>query len=215
MERTPRDVPVLVKAIGLLLAATACALPQSPRTPPLAAAQSAAAKDDAEQLVKVEKLKVDGSRLDPSSVQMLTGLRLGQQINETSLRKAIQRMLDSGLVKNVDYSYESMSSPTSVLLELRIVDETPLLPASIELPGVEPEDVWAYLKGVDPLFTRELPRTQKGIAFYIRYIERYLFTLKRQDRVATVITADESGDASGIVFVPASLLGLPQPRTKQ
>ena len=190
----------------------ACALPQSRAASP--AAISDPAPGDAEQLVRVEKLKVEGSRLEPVSVQMLTGLRQGQQINESSLRKAIQRMLDSGLVKNVDYSYESMSSPASVLLELRIVDETPLLPATIELPGLEPEDVWAYLKGIDPLFTRELPRTQKALAFYTRYIERYLFSLKRQDRVATVITAGESGDASGIVFVPASLLGLPQPRKK-
>jgi hypothetical protein len=146
---------------------------------------------------------------------MLTGLRLGQQINETILRKAIQRMMDSGLVKNVDYSYESASSPTSVQLELKIVDELPLLPAAIELPDVEAEDVWAYLKSVDPLFTRDMPRTQKAIAFYIRYIERYLFSVKRQDRVATVITANESGEASGVVFVPASLLGIPQPRKKQ
>jgi hypothetical protein len=208
MERTPRASSVFFQAIAVLLAVAAYAEPQASRRPTPAPA------NDAEQLVKVEKLQVRGSRLEPSSVQMLTGLRLGQQINETSLRKAIQRMLDSGLVKNVDYSYQSMSSPTSVLLELRIIDESPLLPASIELPGVEPENVWAYLKGVDPLFTRELPRTQKALAFYTRYVERYLYTLRRQDRIASVITADDSGNASGIVFVPASLLGTPQFRKK-
>jgi hypothetical protein len=70
--------------------------------------------------------------------------------------------------------------------------------------------VWAYLKGIDSVFTRELPRTQKAIAFYTRSIERYLASQRRTVRVATVITADAEGNASGIVFVPASLLGTPQ-----
>lgn len=64
--------------------------------------------------------------------------------------------------------------------------------------------------GIDPVFTRELPRTQRALAFYTRYIERYLASQRRTLRIATVITADASGNASGIVFVPASLLGTPQ-----
>lgn len=205
---TWRAVWVLFPVLALTRSSPAIA-----QTPPTRVTVQVPASDG-ERLVKVEKIRVEGSRLEASSVQMLTGLRPGQQINETSLRKAIERMLDSGLVKNVDYSYESMSSPRSVLLELRIEDESPLLPASIQLPGVEQENVWAYLKSVDPLFTRELPRTQKALAFYTRYMERYLYTLRRQDRIASVITADDSGEASGIVFVPASLMGTPQFRKK-
>ncbi|MEQ1946056.1 MAG: hypothetical protein ABL995_02640 [Bryobacteraceae bacterium] len=204
----------------VLIFIAAGALGQAPKSGPrpTPASQPAAispSSDDGDQLVKIEKLQVTGSRLEASSVQMLTGLRIGQQINEAILRKAIQRMTDSGLVKSVNYSYESASSPTSVLLELTIADEAPLLPATIQLPGVEAENVWAYLKGIDPLFSRELPRTQKALAFYVRYIERYLFTLKRQDKVVTVITASDNGEASGIVFVPASLLGLPQFNNKK
>jgi hypothetical protein len=195
----------------LTLAPICIGFAQTPR--PASIAQTAPA--DADELVKIERFKIEGSRFEESSVRMLTGLRIGQEINEAILRKAIERMTDSGLVKSVDYSYESASSPTSVLLELTIADETPLLPASIQLPGVEAENVWAYLKGIDPLFTRELPRTQKALAFYIRYIERYLFTLKRQDKIATVITANDAGEANGVVFVPASLLGLPQFKKKQ
>ncbi len=194
-------------ASGLLLAALLSA-----QSSPSAA--SVAALDDSEELVLIEKLAVEGSRLEPRSVQMLTGLRPGQQINEASLRKAIQRMTESGLVKNVDYSYESLSGPTSVALQLRIVDETPLLPASIQLPDVDAEDLWAYLKNVDPVFTRELPRTQKAIQFYIRYIERYLANQRKPLRVASVITGDGTGNANGIVFVPSDLLGIPRPQKK-
>ena len=183
-------------------------LAQSPSSPSL----SHPALDDSEELVRIEKIAVTGTRLNPRSVQMLTGLRPGQQINESSLRKAIQRMTESGLVKNVDYAYESLSGPTSVAVQLTIVDEAPLLPASIQLPEVDAEDVWAYLKNVDPVFTRELPRTQKAIQFYVRYIERYLANQGKPQRVASVITGDGTGGASGIIFVPSDLLGVPRLR---
>jgi outer membrane protein assembly factor BamA len=186
-----------------------------PRVPAPAPVPAEPQVSDADALVKIQKIEVIGSRLEPHSVQMLTGLRPGQKINETSLRKAIQRMLESGLVKNVDYAYESTSDqPDVVTLDLTITDETPLLPASIQLPDIDAEDVWGYLKGVDTLFTRELPRTQKALQFYTRYIQRYLANQKKSIRVSSVITADNDGNASGIVFVPQDLLGLPQFKNK-
>jgi len=200
-------------AFGLLLAGLALAPGQSRRanSPPA----SPPALEDAEELVRIEKIVIEGSRLELRSVQMLTGLRTGQQINEASLRRAIQRMTESGLVKNVNYSYTSLSGPTSVALQLTITDETPLLPASIQLPDVDAEDVWVYLKSIDPVFTRELPRTQKAIRFYIRYIERYLSNQRKPLRVTTVITGDGEGNATGIVFVPADLLGIPRSQNKK
>lgn len=164
----------------------------------------------ADEIVVIERVKVSGSRLALGSVQFLSGMRPGMKVNEATVRKAAGRIADSGLVKNVGYQYESLSSPRSVELEFTITDETPLLPATIEIPDADAEDVWAYLHSIDPVFTRQLPRTQKAIAFYVRYIERFFASQKRIVRVATVITADEAGNASGIVFVPASLLGTPQ-----
>src|SRR5665213_1617821 len=119
------------------------------------------------EVVTIDKLTVQGTRFTPHSIQILTGLRPGAQIDELAVRKAIARMLESGLIRSVDYNYESLADPHRVVLELTVVDETPLLPASIEIPGVDPEAVWQYLASVDPLFTRELPRTQKALRFYL------------------------------------------------
>ncbi len=169
-----------------------------------------AAASGGDEIVTIERLTVKGSRLAAPSVQYLSGLRPGMKVNEAAVRRAAQRIADSGLVKNVGYQYESLSSARSVELEFTISDELPLLAASIQIPDVDAEDVWAYLHGIDPLYTRELPRTQKAIALYTRAMERYFASQKRMVRLATVITADDKGNASGIVFVPASLLGTPQ-----
>jgi hypothetical protein len=177
--------------------------------------QSTARDNAADEIVTINRLTVKGSRLEPGSVRFLSGIRPGMKVNEATVRKAAERMAESGLVKNVGYQYQSLGSVRSVELEFTIADELPLLPATIEIPDVETEDVWTYLKGIDPAFTRELPRTQRALAFYARYIERYLASQRRTLKIATVITADVSGNASGIVFVPASLLGTPQWKGKR
>lgn len=117
------------------------------------------------EVVTIDKLTMQGTRFTPHSIQILTGLRPGLQIDELAVRQAIARMLESGLIRSVDYNYESLADPHRVILELTVVDETPLLPASIEIPGVDPEAVWQYLASIDPLFTRELPRTEKPCGF--------------------------------------------------
>jgi hypothetical protein len=167
-----------------------------------------------QELVTIETLDVQGTRFPTRSIETLTGLHAGLQINETVVRKAIDRMLESGLIKSVDYNYESLSEPgadrQAVALTLSIVDETPLLPASIDIPGVEEEQVWRYLESLDPLFTRELPRTQKALRFYRRAITDYLRTDKRQDAMVAVITGDPAGHATGIIFKPAAPRPLPR-----
>lgn len=167
------------------------------------------------EVVTIDKLTVQGTRFTAHSIQILTGLRPGVQIDEAAVRKAIARMLESGLIRSVDYNYESLEDPHRVVLELTVVDETPLLPASIEIPGVDPEPVWQYLESVDPLFTRELPRTQKALRFYIRAITDYLRTNKRQDSLVPIVTGDDSGHPSGIVFAPAPRRSPPSPGTRQ
>ena len=196
-----------VASLGLLMAQVLS--PNGGRVP----ASANTATGAGGEVVTIERLTAKGSRLGISSVQFLSGLRPGMKVNEAAVRKAAERLADSGLVKNVGYEYQSLSSERSVELEFTITDELPLLPASIEIPDVEAEDVWGYLKGINGVFTRELPRTQKAIAFYTRTIERYLSSQKgtlRTLKIAAVITADAEGNASGIVFVPASLLGTPQ-----
>ena len=171
----------------------------------VAFAQLAAADQPAppsRRVVTIEKLNVKGTRFPARSIQILTGLSEGDQIDEAAVRKAIGRMLESGLIRSVNYNYESLADPSKVALELDVIDETPLYPASIEIPGVDPEPVWQYLESVDPLFTRELPRTQKALRFYAHAISDYLRTNKRREVLAPVVKGDAEGRPTGIVFAP-------------
>jgi Surface antigen variable number repeat len=163
-----------------------------------------------QQIVTIEKLQVKGTRFPARSIQILTGLREGDQIDEAAVRRAIERMLESGLIRSVNYNYESLEDTSKVALELDVIDETPLYPASIEIPGVDPEPVWQYLESVDPLFTRELPRTQKALRFYAHAISDYLRTNRRRDTLAPIVKGDAEGRPTGIVFAPPRRRSTPQ-----
>jgi Surface antigen variable number repeat len=169
----------------------------------------------AQRVVTIEKLQVKGTRFPARSVQILMGLREGDQIDEAAVRKAIERMLESGLIRSVNYNYESLDDPHQVALELDIVDETPLYPASIQIPGVDPEPVWQYLESLDPLFTRELPRTQKALRFYARAISDYLQTNKRRDALSPIVTGDAEGHPTGILFAPPRRPAAPPPGSRR
>lgn len=181
---------------------------------PVASGQSGAVDQlvpPSQQIVTIEKLNVKGTRFPARSIQILTGLREGDHIDEAAVRKAIGRMLESGLIRSVNYNYESLADTSKVALELDVIDETPLYPASIEIPGVDPEPVWQYLESVDPLFTRELPRTQKALRFYAHAISDYLRTNKRRDILVPIVKGDAEGRPIGIVFAPPRRRSSPPP----
>ena len=170
------------------------------------------AQNDVREIVTIGKLTATGTRLQLRSIIAMTGLREGQKVDQMPVVKACTRLTDSGLVANVEYNYESLDQPKTVALELKITDVVPLLPATINIKGVDQEEVWKDLLNIDPLFAPELPRTEKALALYARYIERYLKTMNREDRVGSEVPADKAGNAKAIVFIALKTMGSPKPR---
>ena len=52
------------------------------------------------------------------------------------------------------------------------------------------------LQTIDPLFTRDLPRTEKALGLYARYIDKFLDT-KNRPEPASGWRADKERDAAG------------------
>ena len=137
--------------------------------------------DAGKQKVRVQAIRVTGSRIGKESMMHLTGLHSGQVLDEATLRAALQNANASGLFTGISYNYESLPDSTDVNLELVVQDQLPLVPAVVKIPGVHAEDVWAYLTKTDALFTRDLPPTVNAIRLYERYINKYLQNIGRTD----------------------------------
>jgi hypothetical protein len=56
---------------------------------------------------------------------------------------------------------------------------------------VEEDDVWKYLASVDPLFTRELPRSIAALHLYETFINKYLDKQARTERAIDEVQGTE------------------------
>jgi hypothetical protein len=147
----------------------------------------------------LEKIEVRGTRLPAESIINLSGLKVGDKVNDLIVNNALHKITATGLVKTVDYAYDVYPDRPTAVLELTVGDERPLLPARIE-PQADAEALWKCLQA-DPIFTRELPRTEKALAFYSAAVESCLRAQGRSDEyAASSVMADASGNAQSIIF---------------
>ena len=168
--------------------------------PPLGLAQTqpAAPSLDHHQPRRLDAIQVSGTRLSSESIIRISGLKIGQIIDEATLKEASDRITATGLVKGIDYSYNVARGQQGVLLTLNVFDEGPLLPANI-LPENEAAGIWACLQSADPIFTREMPNTEKAIHFYSINIARCLNNSGRE-RVSATVACDGTGKSIAINF---------------
>jgi hypothetical protein len=130
---------------------------------------------DAQKLVKIRRVELEGSRLPAPSVMRLAQIKIGDEVNFVKLHAALQNATRSGLIRNIEFEYESLpDSETDVILHLKCTDEKPAATASIRIPNVNEEEVWAWLAQVDPVFTRELPPNDAAIRLYSGWIVKFV-----------------------------------------
>jgi len=186
----------LVSSAPSLTAAFLISLSLSPPAP----AQDAPTQGDREKLVQLEAIDVKGTRLPIQSVIRLSGLKVGQQVNYPIIKDACHKITSTGLVKLIDYTYDMYPGKPGVLLSLKLIDELPLFPAKIT-PAEDAEHLWQCLQSADPIFMREMPRTEKALSFYEANIDR---CLKNQGRTneytSSTVACDAQGNASEVVF---------------
>lgn len=154
---------------------------------------------DAQKEVRIQRIVVEGSRLPAASVIRLVQLQVGQKVNFLTVHAAVQRASKVGLIENIAFEYESVpESDSTVVLHLRCKDFPPSAQASIQIPKVDAEDVWKWLAGVDPLFTREMPPTEAAIQLYSGWIAKYMESHGEPDFLKTqAIIADASSSKGG------------------
>jgi hypothetical protein len=121
-------------------------------------------------------------------------------ISDETLKQASNKLTSTGLIKGLDYGYSLVPQTNGVYLTLNVFDEGPLLPAQI-LPEEQAESVWHCLQTADPIFTKEMPNTEKAIHFYSINMARCLENSESaRERVSATVACDGTGKSIGINF---------------
>ena len=131
---------------------------------------------DAQKLVTIRRITVEGSRFTALSVIHLAQIKAGDEVNFAKLYAAVQKATNSGLIQNIAFEYESLpEKDTDVILHLKCIDVKPTATASIQIANVPQDDVWNWLATqIDPLFTRDMPPTEAAIRLYSHWIGKYM-----------------------------------------
>ena len=142
---------------------------------------------------------VKPTRLPQRSVIRLAQIKVGDQVNFAKLNEAMQQVTKSGLIHNIEFEYESLpDKETDVILHMKCVDVKPVAKASIQIPKVDEEEVWTWLTGVDPLFTRDMPPTEAAIKLYAFWIGKYMESHGDPEfKKKFGVTADASSSSGG------------------
>lgn len=183
----------------VLLTGLAGAIPQLAQTPE-------------DKLVEVEKINVQETRLPSDSLIRLSGIKLHDKVNNLIVNAACQKIAATGLVKSVSYAYDAYPDRPGVDLVLIVTDEGPLLPATIK-PAADESWLWPALQARDPIFTRELPPTEKALDLYSKNLEKCLQAKGRNNEYANAdVMADPSGKLIGVVFEIRQYKALSRPK---
>ena len=117
----------------------------------------AASFDVAQNSSKLIEIKVTGSERFPQDTLIAaTGLKLGADGGDDSLKEAANRLASSGMFSDVTYRY--VSSPQGTKAEFQVHDTTKLFPASFDnFVWLARDELIRRLKSKDPLFQGEIP----------------------------------------------------------
>jgi outer membrane protein insertion porin family len=123
---------------------------------------------------QIDSIAIEGNRiLSVPAILGVSGLRSGAQGSSDAFDAARDRLLATGYFNTVSYRFKpATTAGVDVIFTVAEIDE--LYPIRVDALGVTTEEIAAYLKAHDPLFTGKLPGTKPVLDRVSREIEQYL-----------------------------------------
>ncbi len=155
----------------------------------------------------IVRIQVEGnSRLAADAIVQASQLKPGQMITVQDVGAACQRLSETGVFSATRYRYRPAQTggDTGFDVTLIVEEQQDLREARIEIPGIEPAAVWAWLAQNEPLVTPQMPAGDPATSFYMSAIGRYLAAQGRSDPIAAQLNAQQDGSVVA-VFRPREL----------
>ncbi len=120
----------------------------------------------------LESVSVEGTRISQATVMEIAGLRIGAPVNKGAIEKACGRLQASGIFSAIDYHY-APGPKHGYVLSLKLTDPG-LSEASIDIPGIDENEVWQWLASRYPEFNHKVPSDDAAQKFLARQMEARL-----------------------------------------
>jgi outer membrane protein assembly factor BamA len=146
------------------------------------------------------------SRYAAADILKTAGLTTYARVTPSEMSAACESLVRTGLFEKVTYHYTLAEDETGpgYQLTLQVVENPKLYRVNIAVPGMSEDELWADLKGRNPLLAAEMPITSE--AWLIENLQQVLHDRGRTELVKAELATDTlfSG-AIQVVLVPKAV----------
>jgi outer membrane protein insertion porin family len=155
----------------------------------------------------IESLSVEGNQLFPAAqILAVAALNVGQVAGKPEFDAACGRLTASGAFETVGYKFVPAGAGKGYAGTFQVTETTSVFPAQFEDLGEPGADIEKLLTARDPLFSMaHLPANQVTLDRDAHWVEEYLATKGKHDKIAAAVTA-MGADRFVILFRPVVAL---------
>ena len=121
----------------------------------------------------LDSVRAEGSAIPQAVIMELAGLRIGTPIDKAGIGAACLKLEQTGLFASINYRYASGPNQ-GYTLTLALVEQTPLIEATIDIPNADDAEAWQWLVARFHRFDHQIPQIEIALQFFTRELERHL-----------------------------------------
>ena len=153
----------------------------------------------------LETVTITGSSLSRAEILNIAGLHIGMPLNKAAIDEACNKLSASGLFQSVNYHYGPAAN-NGYALTLTLLEDKAMIPAVIDIPGVDENEMWRWLISKYPAFDHKVPRNEAAQERLARQIQEHVGAkLDGQPLVTRTEVDFTNSGASVLVFQPEML----------
>lgn len=154
----------------------------------------------------IETITFRGVEYPRDALLAVTGLHAPMPFSEAALREAAQKLQDTGFFRAVQFRYEPAPDRKGYAVSFDLTKDTDTIPARIDIPNIDGEEIWKALEAADPLLSRQAPVNPVAQDRYLHAIEQYLTEHGEEEKIAARVNGGEIGSGRlTLVFEPENL----------
>jgi hypothetical protein len=124
--------------------------------------------------IPVGDVQITGNqRIEGSKIVAFTGLKPGKTTNNAQLQHICQKLVDSGFFTSANFTYkpEKSGAGSPYQIGFAVVEDPTLIPAVVDVEGMDPEAIWQQLSAVNPLIGPVMPDNDPAQTMYQKALD--------------------------------------------
>ena len=153
----------------------------------------------------LESIAIEGSALPKETVLEMTGFRVGTPIHQAGIEAGCKKLGESGLFQDIGYRY-APGPQHGYVVTITLSDQTKMREASVDIPGVDSDEIWQWLTSKFPPFNRKVPDIPAAQDYLAKLIEQHYDAALAGQHVVSKLEQEFTPRLRTIVsFQPANL----------